>query len=105
MVLGGTEEDRTPLAVLTGLSNNQYTTAPDGSCLEAGTTTKTCWSGRRDSNSRLSAWKAEALPLSYDRVNGWLRRKKVVVRPFIVIPVSIYYTLLWLNVNLRSRGI
>ena len=27
------------------------------------------WSGRRDSNSRPSAWKADALPLSYSRVS------------------------------------
>lgn len=29
------------------------------------------WSGRRDSNTRPSAWKADALPLSYARVEGF----------------------------------
>lgn len=28
-------------------------------------------SGRRDSNSRLAAWEATTLPLSYARVSGW----------------------------------
>jgi hypothetical protein len=27
------------------------------------------WSGRRDSNSRLSAWEADVLPLNYSRLN------------------------------------
>ena len=31
------------------------------------TVIKTVWSGRRDSNSQHSAWKADALPLSYSR--------------------------------------
>ena len=31
------------------------------------------WSGRRDSNSRLSAWKAEALPTELLPRLGWIR--------------------------------
>ena len=29
-----------------------------------------CWSGKRDLNSRPSAWEADALPLNYSRVEG-----------------------------------
>ena len=38
------------------------------------------WSGKRDSNPRPSAWKADALPLSYSRSRG--RRKMVVGEGF-----------------------
>ena len=34
--------------------------------------TQTSWSGRRDSNPRPSAWKAETLPLSYSRLESSL---------------------------------
>ena len=33
------------------------------------------WSGRRDSNSRLSAWEADILPLNYSRVSARLYDK------------------------------
>ena len=29
------------------------------------------WSGRRGSNSQLSAWEADTLPLSYARLDCW----------------------------------
>ena len=33
------------------------------------------WSGKRDSNPRPSAWKADALPLSYSRSSRWNEKK------------------------------
>ena len=34
------------------------------------------WSGRRDSNSRLSPWQGDTLPLSYIRMYGALGRNR-----------------------------
>ena len=34
------------------------------------------WSGRRDSNSRPSAWEADALPLSYSRSRARIDRRR-----------------------------
>ena len=43
--------------------------------------TQTTWSGRRDSNPRPSAWKAETLPLSYSRLK-FSRLRPTPLPPF-----------------------
>ena len=56
-----------------GLTNNVITVNPNeetqGMLQRNSAGTNYVWSGRRDSNSRLSAWEADILPLNYSRLS------------------------------------